>query len=508
MKKRILALIMSMLLIACTLLTFASCKDDSNDDNGPSDVKIPWLDKLGDHDLGGYTVKFAVAEAGENDGFNERSIVASADTGDRVDGRISARNKNIENRFNCKIELTYVNNENLADTTVKDVLLGEGDDYDVLAARQYDDVVLCSQGLILDIKADETASKYIDYSQPYWAEDYIKGMTYNNQLYWLTGDLNLRYTGGFYATFVNATIYNQYLSSYGDIHDIVRNKEWTVDKLQEMSDTAARITEGSKPGSLNDTDIVGVAFPIHDNTNGLAVSSGVKFSKTNKDGSITFTFNSSNTTLKTFYKEYMELINSKGCMNYYDAKNGGGYPTAFDDFASDKALFVFGRLNQAELYLRNTKEGSFYIIPNPMLNDTQKEKGYISSLHDAISIYGINPYSANIKATAIVLEAMAGESYRSVRPEYYDKALGNKYTRDESTKEMINLISEGSYSDFALVWCFTTYFNNDEGGLGLFLRKNMRTGVADITTSLKMQGERWNKTAMKKIAEEFAKIGK
>ena len=505
MKKRILALIMSMLLIACTLLTLASCKGNGDDTGDQSDVDIPWMDDLGDHDLGGYTVNFAVAEAAEDDGFNERSIVASNNTGDRVDQKIYNRNKNIQNRFNCKINIKFVDNENLADTTVKDVLVGEGSEYDVLAARQYDDVVLCSQGLILDIAADETASKYINISKPYWAKNYIKGMTYQNQCYWLTGDLNLRYTGGFYATFVNATIYNQSLKdTFGDIHDVVNNKQWTVDKLQEMSDTVARISEGSKPGALLDDDIVGVAFPIHDNTNGLAVSSGVKFSKTNKDGSISFTFTRTNSTLASFYSEYMELINSKGCMNYYDENKNGGYVTAFDDFASDKALFVFGRINQAELYLRNTKEGAFYIVPNPMLNESQD--GYISSLHDAISIYGINPHSKNIKASAIVLEAMAGESYRSVRPEYYDKALGNKYTRDESTKAMINLISENSYSDFALVWAFTTYFSGSDGGLGNFLRTNMRKGEADIITNLNIQGSKWSVNAMRDIAEAFAKI--
>ena len=505
MKKRILALIMSMLLIACTLLTLASCKDDGDGDGDQSDVDIPWMDDLGDHDLGGYKVKFAVAEAAEDDGFNERSIVASNNTGDRVDQKIYNRNKNIQNRFNCNISIEFVDNDNLADTTVKDVLIGEGSEYDVLAARQYDDVVLCSQGLVLDIRESETASKYIDISKPYWAKNYIKGMTYNNQYYWLTGDLNLRYTGGFYATFVNATIYNQSLrDTFGDIHDIVNNKQWTVDKLQEMSDAVARISEGSKPGALVDGDVVGVAFPIHDNTNGLAVSSGVQFSKLNKDGSISFTFTTTNSRLKTFYSEYMELINSKGCMNYYDANKNGGYVTAFDDFASDKALFVFGRINQAELYLRNTKEGAFYIVPNPMLNESQD--GYVSSLHDAISIYGINPHSENIKASAIVLEAMAGESYRSVRPEYYDKALGNKYTRDENTKAMINLISENSYSDFALVWAFTTYFSGSDGGLGNFLRSNMRRGEADLSTSLSAQGRKWSLTAMEDIAEAFAKI--
>ena len=153
-------------------------------------------------------------------------------------------------------------------------------------------------------------------------------------------------------------------------------------------------------------------------------------------------------------------------------------------------------------------DSGFYIIPNPKLSENQKN--YVSSLHDAISIYGINPNSKNIEASAIVLEAMAAESYRSVRPEYYDYALKNKYTTDPGTKEMIELISSSSYSDFALVWAFTDYFkanaNSDLSNLGNFLRAEFRSGTADITTHLQAEYNSGWETAIQEIDKAFAKF--
>lgn len=506
MKKRILALIMSMLLVACTVLTLASCKDEDDEQGvGPN---IAWIDNLGDHDLGGATINFAVAEAAENDGFNERSIVASADTGDRVDTAIYNRNKNIEARFNCKINLAFVQAENLADTTVKNVLMSKGTEYDVLAARQYDDVVLCSDGLLLDLFSNESTKKYLDVTKDWWGTEYIQGMTYNKKAFWLTGDLNLRYTGGFYATFVNAKIYDNNFKNneeFGDIHQLVKDGRWTVDMLKTLSDKATTVSaDDPKPGEIPSGEVIGVAFPVHDTTNGLAVSCGVKFSTTNNDGSITFTFVRGNSTLTSYYQKYYDLLSTKGCVNYFGAGDNGGYKGAFEDFAADKALFVLGRVNQAELYLRKMDSG-FYIIPNPKLNEQQKN--YVSSLHDAISIYGINPHSTQIEASAIVLEAMAAESYRSVRPEYYDMALKNKYTTDPGTKEMIELISESAYSDFALVWAFTTYFHvgGRQGNLGNFLRVEFRDGVSDISRDLNNAGDKWQ-NAIGEIDAAFAKL--
>lgn len=506
MKKRILALIMSMLLIACTVLTLASCKDEGEEQgHGPN---IAWIDHLGDHDLGGATINFAVAEAAENDGFNERSIAASADTGDRVDTAIYNRNKNIEARFNCKINLKFVQNDNLADTTVKNVLQSKGSEYDVLAARQYDDVILCSEGLLLDLFSNETTKKYLAVTEDWWGTEYIQGMTYNKKAFWLAGDLNLRYTGGFYATFVNAKIYDNNFKNneeFGDLHELVKSGKWTVDMMKKLSDLATTVTaDDPQPGKIPSGEVIGIAFPVHDNTNGLAVSCGVKFSTTNKDGSIRYTFIKGNNALTSYYQKYNDLLSTKGCVNYYDQASHGGYSTAFEDFAADKALFVPGRINQAELYLRKMDSG-FYIIPNPKLNETQKT--YVSSLHDAISIYGINPHSTQIEASAIVLEAMAAESYRSVRPEYYDFALKNKYTTDPGTKEMIEIISENSYSDFVLVWAFTRYFKDSAtGGLGNFLRYHLRQGTPDISTSLGICNSTWD-DAISEIDKEFQKIG-
>jgi hypothetical protein len=132
----------------------------------------------------------------------------------------------------------------------------------------------------------------------------------------------------------------------------------------------------------------------------------------------------------------------------------------------------------------------------------EDQKAYYSSVHDAISLFGINKYSANIKASAIVLEAMAAETYRSVRTEYYDNALKNKYTSSPDTAEMIEIISGGAYSDFVLVWCLTPYFS----GMGAMLRGNLRKQTASLYDSLILQVSGWRSNITDDLDKKFADL--
>ncbi|MBE6608507.1 MAG: hypothetical protein E7633_08120 [Ruminococcaceae bacterium] len=498
MKKRILATIMSVLLIVCTLLSLAACAGGKEPvgDEEPPEIDREWYDNLGEHDLDGYTVKFAVAEA-DGDGFHKRSIVADENTGDAVDSAIFARNKAIEARFNCKIELTFYEEKKLSQTSVMNVLMAGGEEYDVIAGLQWADISLCSKGYLIDLAKHEDASQYLEWKDnefPYWAEGYIEGMSYKGQVYWLAGDLCLRYTGGFYCTFVNGTIYDQVLKeSQGSIYDLVREKKWTIDKMREFSDATTTVENVTASDLIASNGVVGVAMPIWDNTNGWAVAAGVNFSTTNKDGSISFSFNDKNTRLDTFYKKYMQLVGSKGVVNYNNV-----YADAFQAFVSGNAFMLPGRLNQAELYLREMAD-PYYVIPCPMLDETQEN--YRSNVHDAVNLYGISAGSQDIKATAIVLEAMCAESYRSVRPRYYEDALKFKYTTDLDSAEMVDILSENAYMDFALVWAFTTYFQ----GLGNYLRENMSRGTQSVTTMLKKQTAAWSR-GLKDLDKMFEKL--
>lgn len=119
----------------------------------------------------------------------------------------------------------------------------------------------------------------------------------------------------------------------------------------------------------------------------------------------------------------------------------------------------------------------FAIIPPPKLDEAQET--YLTTLHDGTTILGI-PMTATagtIEAVCATLEALAAESYKSLTPVYLDVALKNKYTRDEQSAEMIDLIRQNIVSDFG--------FQYTETGFNNFFRNQTKTGAGVASTIAK-----------------------
>ncbi|MGM9680778.1 MAG: hypothetical protein ACI3XR_04660 [Eubacteriales bacterium] len=490
MKRRLIASLFCAVLLAGTAATLASCVDnkaqgstsgsgyDVNDTpEGEMKYHVP-----DDIRFDGEIINFAVSEA-DGDGFHKRSIKLD-DTDDtesnKVDSAVAARNAAVESKLGVTIELLGYYNNGLHSTAVYNSLAANDSEYDVIAGLQWNDIQLCTEGFLADLtcEIDDCPGQegqpvhWLGYEEePYWSNYYVDAMKCGESVYWLTGDLCLRYTGGFYCFFVNSKLYEEYLMNtestlltqkygtstvYGDIYQLVKNGDWTMDILNEMV-AKAYLDDGDEKEDR--TDQLGAAIPVWDNVNGLSIAAGVEYSARSGD-TITLTATSKNATLIDFMTKISTILRSGYVHNY-----GGNYALAMQDFASDMACFVSGRLNQAELYLTDMTT-NYHIIPCPKLNFNQEN--YRSSVHDAINLYGINYFSEHKAATAATLEMMAYYSYTTVRPIYYDEALKNMYTNDRGAADMIDLMGEVVYSDFVYIWQFADVFS----GLGDFLRNH------------------------------------
>ncbi len=485
-KKRILALFMSLLCLVSTVLALVSCADTDKGNTNNTEVKND-LEHLNNLDFGGEDVNFIIAGA-DNDDYHYRSIYIDENADDdAVNSEIYARNMWVQELLNVNIVVGHHANQNVKAMLGAQLMAGS-DDYDVIAARQYDDIQLALDGVILDLNTlDQYGADYIKWDREYWATNYIDALSFGDKTYWLTGDLCLRYTGGYYAMFVNTPLYDTILKpKYGSIYDVVRNKDWTYDTLISMVSDCYEDDGDDKVGI---EDQIGLMLPIWDNINGMSISAGVVYTRYDENGRPINNITSGNSVLNGFMEKCNELINTKGV--YAFTPPSSSYPEAMGYFANGTVMFVSGRLNQAELYLRQMDD-DYYVIPCPMLN---KEQGaYYTGVHDAINIYGIN-YNIDderIARTAATLEAMAYGAYKDIRPVYYDSFLKFKYTRDTEAAEMIDIMHDNVYTDFVFIWQFSA----DMAKLGSFLRNNVIKNSP--ASAIKKYVVAWN-TGLEKI---------
>ncbi len=219
--------------------------------------------------------------------------------------------------------------------------------------------------------------------------------------------------------------------------------------------------------------------------NGMMFGLGMEYSGVDGDGDYIMTINNEH-NIDIFNKLY-ELY----CGTDYGYRFDNYDITALHMLAEDRVLFVPHTFGVAEDPIIRDMESDFYIIPLPKYNEEQEN--YRVNQYDGVPIYGL-PVTLpedNIPMMAAVLEAMCSMTSDTVIPVYYDVALKTKYSRDESTAQMIDIIHDSVDTDFAFIWADTV------GGLIDVYNSNLEGG--SISSILKRSEKSWNNKLYKLI---------
>jgi len=484
--KRILSVLLIIATLSGCILSFIACADNSSGTvvTGGSSAGDEWIDNLPDDlDFSGLadnTVTMVVSGEGVRS-QNVRSIIVDEESADTVDKQLFIRNQKVMQRLGVVIEGLHASEtRNLIDSNVMITLTSGSDDYDIIVGNALNDIYISTHDVLLDINTlDQYDAAYIDLSQPYWPGDYLKEVNYKDKVWWLTGDITTSYLAQMQVIFVNGTLYEKYLfQTYGSLYDIVKNGDWTLDMMIEMSD-AIFMDSGTKTDENDEGDINGILLE-HACADIYALASGVRFSTRDADGVSTISIMNNNTV--SFLEKYFEMRESKG--SYYVG------PDIFLDsvFVSGNGLFIRRGLAAAESTYREVE--NFYVVPVPKL---EKSAEYRTRVGDWASLLAIPKACNNYAMAAATMEALASASYSLVTPVYYDEALKYKYTRDDNAAEMIDIIRASTDVDFALM------YGNEIGNLGYFFRNQTQPLPA---SALQANQRLWQKM-LEKLTKKF-----
>jgi hypothetical protein len=117
-------------------------------------------------------------------------------------------------------------------------------------------------------------------------------------------------------------------------------------------------------------------------------------------------------------------------------------------FAENKILFLPSMLRVAETL--RAMEADFGILPYPKQSKEQKE--YKTCSIDSHTLFGIPNDVKDIDFAGRITEALCVASNKIVIPAYYDITLKSKYSRDDESSEMLDIIRQGLNFDFGMVF--------------------------------------------------------
>ncbi|MBQ3176355.1 MAG: hypothetical protein IJB52_00900 [Clostridia bacterium] len=370
------------------------------------------------------------------DGACVQDIYVEDMTGEALNDVIYNRNISISERFNVNITAPDDLAWDALGRKVKATVAAGDDAYDLVLGQMAESSSAALSGYFRNL----LELPHFNFENPWYPKSMMQeGLsTVNGKLYMAVSDMLLSYT-----TYSWAVVFDKvYAENYGitGVYDIVRNGEWTLDKMIELTEDI--YTDTNNDGVKDENDFYGLAYRA-DGCGFIAslYALGVRTMEV-KDQKAIMTLNTE-TNASIFEKIYSMLQKPGTCQGPMN----GLWPEQI--MKNGNSVFATMSLYQIQRSMREYDK-AFGIIPLPKWSEEQKE--YYSTSDAGCNVITVLTTAQNLEMIGAVTEALSAESWRSVMPVLCDVALGTKMARDQESIAMVDLVLDSRYIDFAYLY--------------------------------------------------------
>lgn len=411
-------------------LVVSCSKDDEEDDGGSNSVTTNAGEdetvNMPQKDFGGKEFKILVSES--DYGLVTFSLENYGNS--QLDKAIYDRNNAVETRLNIKIvseEVEYHEN-----TERTDVLCSSGTfEYDAFVNNMTEAVPLTLKGYFADTSM--FGANTIDTTQPWWDSTAAKGLRVNGKTYSLIGDAVLHYFESAYIMAYNKDYAEQL--SIPNLAELALSGGWTL----EVLNTYVKI---GYDDTNNDTkkdsgDRFGLACGGGQFVDASLLCAGETILNYDEDNYPTFS-RFSDKTVEIFDYVRTNLVN---CNEAFIASRDNsacladGDATWHDVFVKNRALFYAEPVGS----LQKLKDVSFEftILPFPKYDEND---GYITLMLKYAEGLFVPLSTPKLDDTGIILENLMYESYKTVRPVYFETVASLQRVRNSDSYRIMTEI--------------------------------------------------------------------
>lgn len=399
-------------------------------------------DDLPELDYGGDEV---VIISRYREGWTSGEIAVEKITNEPVNDSVYERNVAVEERLKVKIVSLEEDNSDpsaLMTQISTNITSGSGD-YDIVACACYVTVNEALNGTFRNLRD----ASYIDFNKPYWSQGYNEVVEYQGSQYTATGSIVLStYRFAFITTF------NKHMFTEAQVefpYDMVKNNEWTLDYQASLVPLFHQDSDGTPD---DEGDKYGFVTTPYISVDPYWSSCDVPIIEKDANGDYQMVFDSGK----------LYDVTEKVLKLYYGT-DGGTYTYehyGLDDEQNDiRLMFSVGDAAMATMRIMELEHSDmrnmvqeFGVLPMPKYDKAQEN--YQTLLHDQFTVMAIPTTvdSDRLQEMGAVLECMASEGYKTVRPAYYESALRYKYMKDPESWEMMDIIIDNTYIDAGIIY--------------------------------------------------------
>ncbi|MBQ4602343.1 MAG: hypothetical protein IJB24_05715 [Clostridia bacterium] len=435
--KRILALMLVLLMVVPMLV---SCKGDKGGEDGPggggNGLELNTTVVPDDVTFPGET--FTVLCREDNAwGQYLHEIAADEDATELVNEAVYKRNLAVEERFELeKLEAyaipgQWAVNEDFINTFKNSILAASGS-FDLIMSQQayMEDISL------IDLFYNFYEVPYVkdNMDAEHYYQDIIDEVTIDGKLMYMVGDYSLTYWENLYVLYFNKTMAEN--RNIGDIYQMVRDGEWTFDKMAEM--VKGSWTDLNGDVWPDEGDSFGYITEIPNTTDAFWDLFDIRVTSRDENDDVKIDVDQGK--MVQVLEKVIEFKKTDDTFFESTSSDMTSDSIKCDKiFREGRALFYPSALSRAQTF--RGMETDFGIVPYPKW-DVNQDKYYTRS-QDGYSVAVVPIDVPNVEMSGAIFDVLSAISYESVIPAYYDMALRDKYARDDESGEMLDIIREG-----------------------------------------------------------------
>ena len=445
----ILAALMLVIFIACSSsdnpdANVTSADNQNNTDETGTDVDERYLikEELPTADYDGYNFRMFLRDSETVDWLGDMYVESMS--GEVVDDAVYNRNQVVAEKFNVKFSyvLSALSDSNGGVGAATVILAGE-DAYDIVvphARLTFTNYV--QQKLLLDWN---TELLYVDLDKPWWSQDAKENLAVYGKLYAMTGDISYQSLAAMNCMLFNKNMFTDFNLEFP--YQSVTEHTWTFDRFEELAKSASSDLNGDGVFTTEQDQYGYVTYqwigPIQ-----VLYTSGGRIMEKDSDGNPVLALNTARNI--NVFERYFALLDSDASFCAPNANDALTYN--IEMFREGRAMFIDMNLKTV-IYLRDM-EDDYGIIPWPKFDESTD---YYTNVDAGTNIIGVPITNTDTTRTSVILEALCAEGYREVTPAYYEVALQVKYSRDDISSQMLNIIRAGRVFDLG-------YYNSTLSG--------------------------------------------
>lgn len=434
MKKKILALALALLMIVPFLV---SCGDDGKTETKtteatetkPVDPEAAEIDEYvaeiaGEVNFSGDTFTYLMRQ------LDDVPIVEE-ETGSLLSDAMYFRQRKLEEIFGIDFEYVIASHsEEVSEKVITDFMASMGA-YDLASGtiRNAGQPMLLSGALM---NVDDFS--FVDTTKEWWLSSLYDTLSINGKLYFLTGNIVPEHYYDAGCVMFHKGVAEDY--NIPDLYSVVRDGEWTVDKMFEVAQAIPVNSSGNGAYRYCMTGLRATGLD-------LMFANSMQITYFDEEGTPYIADNLS-TELSDFAGKISDVLGDDTivCASRYkggygdDLEKKYGVQEMDEMFINGNALFFLDCTKNITKF--RDKEVEFGVLPIPKGDESMEYRTYADSVNGGAVF--IPKMVKDVEKVDAIVEAMAALSEKHIEPAFYEKMLKSRSTYDSESMEMIDII--------------------------------------------------------------------